>query len=36
MIARHLQRWGPARDGFRELLQSPVVTRLTSVIDRWR
>ncbi|WP_394328772.1 alpha/beta hydrolase [Mycobacterium avium] len=33
MIARHLQRWGPARDGFRELLQSPVVTRLTSVID---
>lgn len=33
MIARHLQRWGPARDGFRELLESPVVTELTSVID---
>ena len=33
MIARHLQRWGSSRDGFRELLESPVVTRLTSVID---
>jgi pimeloyl-ACP methyl ester carboxylesterase len=33
MIARHLQRWGPSRDGFRELLESPVVTQLTSVID---
>ena len=33
MIARHLQRWGTSRDGFREVLESPVVTRLTSVID---
>lgn len=33
MIARHLQRWGSSRDGFRELLESPVVTELTSVID---
>lgn len=33
MIARHLQRWGTSRDGFRELLESPVVTQLTSVID---
>jgi pimeloyl-ACP methyl ester carboxylesterase len=33
MIARHLSRWGGARDGFRELLESPVVARLTSVID---
>ena len=33
MIARHLQRWGSSRDGFRELLESPVVTQLTSVID---
>lgn len=33
MIARHLQRWGPSRDGFRELLESFVVTQLTSVID---
>lgn len=33
MIARHLQRWGPSRDGFRELLESPVVTQLTAVID---
>ena len=33
MIARHLQRWGPSREGFRELLESPTVTQLTSVID---
>jgi pimeloyl-ACP methyl ester carboxylesterase len=33
MIARHLQRWGASREGFRELLDSPVVTQLTSVID---
>ncbi|MDM4139115.1 MULTISPECIES: PHB depolymerase family esterase [Mycobacterium] len=33
MIARHLQRWGASRAGFRELLESPVVTKLTSVID---
>lgn len=33
MIARHLGRWGTARDGHRELLQSPVVSKLTSVID---
>ena len=33
MIARHLGRWGPSRDGFRELLESPVVSKLTSVID---
>lgn len=33
MIARHLQRWGPSRQGFRELLESPVVNQLTSVID---
>jgi pimeloyl-ACP methyl ester carboxylesterase len=33
MIARHLARWGPSRDGFRELLQSPEVSKLTSVID---
>jgi len=33
MIARHLQRWGASREGFRELLESPVVTQLTSVID---
>ncbi|OBI43594.1 PHB depolymerase family esterase [Mycobacterium colombiense] len=33
MIARHLQRWGSSREGFRELLESPVVTQLTSVID---
>jgi pimeloyl-ACP methyl ester carboxylesterase len=33
MIARHLGRWGSARDGYRELLQSSVVSRLTSVID---
>ena len=33
MIARHLSRWGSARDGFRDLLGSPVVAQLTSVID---
>ncbi len=33
MIARHLGRWGRSRIGFRELLQSPVVSQLTSVID---
>jgi pimeloyl-ACP methyl ester carboxylesterase len=33
MIARHLARWGPSRDGFRELLGSPEVSKLTSVID---
>lgn len=33
MIARHLGRWGPSRHGFRELLGSPVVSQLTSVID---
>ena len=33
MIARHLGRWGSSRDGFRELLGSPVVSKLTSVID---
>ncbi|GAB7142533.1 PHB depolymerase family esterase [Mycobacterium riyadhense] len=33
MIARHLGRWRPSRNGFRELLVSPVVSRLTSVID---
>jgi pimeloyl-ACP methyl ester carboxylesterase len=33
MIARHLGRWGSSRDGYRELLASPVVAKLTSVID---
>jgi pimeloyl-ACP methyl ester carboxylesterase len=33
MIARHLGRWGSSHDGYRELLQSSVVSRLTSVID---
>jgi pimeloyl-ACP methyl ester carboxylesterase len=33
MIARHLARLGAPRDGFRELLESPVVSALTSVID---
>ncbi|WP_428341340.1 PHB depolymerase family esterase [Mycobacterium sp.] len=33
MIARHLGRWGSSRDAFRELLESPVVAKLTSVID---
>ena len=36
MIARHLSRWGSSRDGFRELLESPVVSQLTSVIDPLR
>jgi pimeloyl-ACP methyl ester carboxylesterase len=33
MIARHLGRWGSSRDGYRQLLQSAEVSRLTSVID---
>jgi pimeloyl-ACP methyl ester carboxylesterase len=33
MIARHLGRWGSSRGAFRELLASPVVAQLTSVID---
>jgi hypothetical protein len=33
MIARHLGRRGSSRDGYRELLGSSVVARLTSVID---
>jgi pimeloyl-ACP methyl ester carboxylesterase len=33
MIARHLGRWGSTRSGYRELLESPVVSKLTSVID---
>jgi pimeloyl-ACP methyl ester carboxylesterase len=33
MIARHLSRWGSSRDEYRELLASPVVSKLTSVID---
>lgn len=33
MIARHLARWGPSRAEFRELLESPEVSKLTSVID---
>jgi len=33
MIARHLGRRGSSRDGYRELLASPVVSKLTSVID---
>ena len=33
MIARHLGRFGPSRDEFRELLGSPEVSKLTSVID---
>jgi pimeloyl-ACP methyl ester carboxylesterase len=33
MIARHLGRWGSSNDAYRELLGSPVVSRLTSVID---
>ena len=36
MIARHLSRWGSSRDGIRELLESPVVSQLTSVIDPLR
>ncbi|WP_156685863.1 PHB depolymerase family esterase [Mycobacterium sp. Marseille-P9652] len=33
MIARHLGRWGQSRDDFRDLLASPEVAKLTSVID---
>ena len=33
MIARHLNRFGRGRDGLAELLTSPVVSQLTSVID---
>ena len=33
MIAQHLDRRASSRDGFRELLGSPVVAKLTSVID---
>ncbi len=33
MIARHLGRWGQSRAAFRELLGSPEVAKLTSVID---
>jgi pimeloyl-ACP methyl ester carboxylesterase len=33
MIARHLGRGASSRVGFRELLDSPVVSQLTSVID---
>lgn len=33
MIAQHLGRWGSSRTEFRELLESPVVAKLTSVID---
>jgi pimeloyl-ACP methyl ester carboxylesterase len=33
MIAQHLGRWGSSREVFRELLGSPVVSQLTSVID---
>jgi len=33
MIARHLARWGSSQDEFRELLGSPEVSKLTSVID---
>lgn len=33
MIARHVARFGSGRDGFSEMLGSPVVARLTSVID---
>jgi pimeloyl-ACP methyl ester carboxylesterase len=33
MIARHLERWGQSRAGFRELLGSQEVSKLTSVID---
>ena len=36
MIARHLGRWGASRAGFRELLGSPQVSKLTSVIDPLR
>jgi pimeloyl-ACP methyl ester carboxylesterase len=33
MIARHMGRWGSSRDGYRDLLASPEVSKLTSVID---
>ncbi|OMC45698.1 esterase [Mycobacterium sp. IS-2888] len=33
MIARHLARWGPSRNGFRELLGSPEIAKLASVVD---
>lgn len=33
MIARHLGRWGSSHSEFRKLLASPVVSKLTSVID---
>ena len=33
MIAQHLGRWGSSRTAFQELLGSPVVSKLTSVID---
>jgi pimeloyl-ACP methyl ester carboxylesterase len=36
MIARHLARWGQSRAEFRELLGSPEVSKLTSVIDPLR
>lgn len=36
MIARHLGRWGSSRDGYRDLLSSPEVAKLTSVIDPLR
>jgi len=36
MIARHLARWGPSRDGFRDLLGSEEVSKLTAVIDPLR
>jgi pimeloyl-ACP methyl ester carboxylesterase len=36
MIARHLGRFGQSRAGFRELLGSPEVAKLTSVIDPLR
>src|SRR5579875_223342 len=36
MIARHLERWGSSRHALRELLGSPVVSALTSVIDPLR
>src|SRR5258707_12364869 len=36
MLARPLSRWGSARDAFRDLLESPGVAQLTSVIDPLR
>lgn len=36
MIARHLGRFGQSRAGFRELLGSPEISKLTSVIDPLR